>query len=175
MEAISFIGLVLLSLVGYSAGAVSRVGKATQLKPQIIDLVLITVIWIGAICSRVALDFNKWLLILVWLILGYLVGALAVWLRKVPEETVASSPNLPEAPQGFLKRLWRSWSDFSKGMSNFQSRVAISLLFFILFLPPSMMIKVLSDPLKIKHRNRESYWLSRKETGADLAQFRRQS
>lgn len=49
MELISFIALILLSLVGYCAGAVSKAGKYVELKPQIIDLMLVTVIWPG--CS----------------------------------------------------------------------------------------------------------------------------
>jgi hypothetical protein len=175
MEAISFIGLVLLSLVGYSAGAVSRAGKAAQLQPEIIDLVLIVVIWTGAIYSGVVLDLNRWLLILAWLIIGYLASVLAFLPRKIPEAAVASRQTTPQPPEVFLKRLWRSWSDFSRRMSNFQSRLVISLVFFTMFFLPALMIKAFSDPLKIKHHSRESYWLPRKEIGNDMTQFRRQS
>jgi len=69
METISFIVLILLSLVGYSAGAVGKAGKFVELKPRVIDLILVVLIWIGAIYSRVTFDLNKWLLILMWIIL----------------------------------------------------------------------------------------------------------
>ena len=88
MEIISFVVLILLSLVGYSIGAVGKAGKSVQLKPQVIDLILISCIWTGAILSRIALDLNKWFVVLVWIMLSILIAITAVWRRKLPKEKV---------------------------------------------------------------------------------------
>jgi hypothetical protein len=174
METISYIVLILLSLVGYSAGAVGKAGKSVQLKPQIIDLILISVIWAGAIYSRVVFDFNKWLMILVWVVLGILIGVLAIWPRKLPEERVSISNEPKEAITNLFKKLWQSWGSFSKRVGNFQSRIFLSLFFFILFSPLALAVKMFSDPLRIRFRGNESYWLPKMKTEVDLEQFRRQ-
>lgn len=175
METISFIVLVLLSLVGYSAGAVGKAGKSVELKPQIIDLVLISVIWAGAISSRMVLDLNKWLVILVWVVLSSLVGILAVWLRRLPEARVSSNKGPRETSRNLINKLWQSWGDFSKRIGNFQSRIVLSLFFFILVLPFALPVKMFSDPLRIRYQGTESHWLPKTKTEVDLEHFRRQS
>lgn len=174
MEIISFMVLILLSLVGYSVGAVGKAGKSVQLKPQIIDLILISVIWAGAIYSRVGFDFNKWLMILVWVVLGILIGVLAIWPRKLPEEKVSISKEPKEITTNLFKKLWQSWGSFSKRMGDFQSRIFLSMFFFIVVSPFALAVKMFSDPLRIRYRGNESHWLSKMTTKIDLEQSRKQ-
>lgn len=175
MEIVSFIVLILLSLVGYSAGAVGKAGKLIELKPQIIDLILVSVIWAGAIYSRIVLDLNKWLAILVFIVLSSLIGVLAVLPRKLPEQKVSNTQRPKEAiSSNLVKRLWQSWGNFSKRTGNFQTRIFLSLFFFILVSPLALAVKVFSDPLSIKHESDNSYWLSKIKSETDLEQFRRQ-
>jgi len=47
METLSFIVLILLSLVGYSGGATCKAGKYADIKPQIVDLIIVLLIWAG--------------------------------------------------------------------------------------------------------------------------------
>ena len=174
METISFLALILLCLVGYSAGAVAKAGKSVELKPQIVDLVLVSAIWAGAIYCRVGLDFNRWLVILAWLVLSSVVGILAIWPRKLREESVSSSKALEGTPSSLVKRLWRSWANFSSRMGSFHSRIVLSLFFFTVVTPFALAVRFLSDPLGIKHRNEMTHWLPRTGTDVDLEQFRRQ-
>ncbi len=174
METVSFIVLILLSLVGYSVGAVGKAGKSVQLKPQIIDLILIAVIWTGAISSRIALDANKWLVILAWVILSSLIGISAIWPRKLPEERASITKGQTVTAMNPLGKLWQSWGNFSKRMGNFQSRIVLSLFFFIVVSPFALAVKTFSDPLRIKYRGNESHWLPKKQTEANLEQFKRQ-
>lgn len=174
MEIISFIVLILLPLVGYSAGAVSKSGKLVELKPQIIDLILVVIIWIGAITSRIVLDLNKWLLILVWIILSISIGILAIWPRKLSEEKAPSTKKLKETSKNLIKVLWQSWKNFSNRIGSFQSRIILSLFFFIFVSPFALAVKIFSDPLKIKHQSSKSHWLPKKEIKIDLEQYRRQ-
>jgi len=177
MKTVSFIILILLSLLGYSAGASARAGKSIDLKPQIIDLVLVAFIWSGAIYSRIKFDFNKWLLILLWLICALLIGFVATSFRKLPKEKKSTSQLTGTPGSNFLKKLWQKWQLFSKRMGNFQSRVLLSMFYFIFITPMAVIVKFLSDPLKIKHKNVKSttsFWLAKKEIKFDLEQYKRQ-
>ena len=174
MNTLSFIALILLSLVGYSGGAAGRAGKNVDLKPKIIDLVLVAVIWAGAIYSRITQDLDKWLLILIWLILSIILSVIAVSLRKLPEEKSPSQKALPKTPANAFKKIWQSWNDFSKRMGSFQSRILLSLFFFILISPFALAVKVFSDPLHIKYQSRTSWWIPKKEIKNELEQYRRQ-
>ena len=86
MDTISSVVLILLSMAGYSAGAIGKAGKFRELKPQILDLILVVIVWTGAIYSRTALDINKWLLILTWISLSIIIGIMAVIPRKLSKE-----------------------------------------------------------------------------------------
>ena len=96
MEIISFVVLILLSLIGYSAGAVSRSGKFEDLRPQIFNLILVVIAWIGTITFRIIFDLNKWLLILTLVILSIIIGILTIWPRVLSEEKVQSIKRLKE-------------------------------------------------------------------------------
>ena len=174
METISFIVLILLSLVGYSGGAAGKAGKFAELKPQIIDLVLVVLIWAGAITSRIILDLNKWLLILIWIFIGIIIGILATWPRKLSREKTPILKEIKETSKNPIKNLWQNWKDFSKRMGSFQSKIILSFFFFIFVSPFALAVKVFSDPLRIKHPGSQSHWLPKKEIKTDLEQYKRQ-
>jgi len=179
MEVLSYIVLILFSLVGYAAGAVSKAGKSVQPKPEIIDLILVAVIWAGAIYSRMAVEADKWLLILVWVMLSAVIGVLAVWPRKsLPEiASIEKTPGKKEAKQTSknpVKKLWRAYQDFFIRVGAFQSGIVLSIIFFILISPFALGVKIFSDPLRLKHQDEESNWLPRISAKPDLEQSRRQ-
>jgi hypothetical protein len=174
MQTLSFIVLILLSLVGYSGGAAGKAGKSADLKPQIIDLILVVIIWGGAIYSRISFDLDKWFLILIWVILSIVIGVLAITFRKLPEGKISSNKEPTRTPTNLFKKLWPSWKDFSKRMGVFQSRIVLSLFFFIFVSPFALAVKVFSDPLNIKRQSSTSQWLPKKEIKNELEQYRRQ-
>lgn len=174
METLSFIVLILLSLVGYSGGAVGKAGRFVDLKPQIVDLTLVLIIWIGAIYSRITLHLNKWILIFIWVILSIVIGVLAILLRRLTEEKSSSNKESERVPINLIKNLWQSWKNFSKRMGSFQSRIILSLFYFIFVTPFALGVRIFSDPLNIKHKSSKSHWLLKKEIKYDLEQYRRQ-
>jgi len=174
MENLSLIVLILLSLVGYSAGAVSKAGRFVEVKPQIIDLILVVFIWTGAIYSRINLSLNKWILILIWLIIGIIIGRLVIFLRKLSKTKLLRNKEQKKVPRNLYIKLLENWKNFSNRMASFQSRIILSMFFFVFVLPFALAVKWLSDPLNIKHQSNESHWLPRKEIKIDLEQFRRQ-
>lgn len=142
MEVLSFITLILFSLVGYSGGAVSKARNFQDLKPKIIDLVIVMLIWAGAVYSKLAFDLDNWLLILIWIFFSSLIGLLAVWSRRLSKEREQSSKNLEAFSIKKSKNLWRIWKDFSYRMGIFQSRIILSLFFFILVSPFALALKI---------------------------------
>jgi hypothetical protein len=174
METLSFIVLILLSLVGYSAGAVFKARKFVELKPQVIDLILVLVIWSCAIYSRLAFSLNKWLLILIWIIIGYILGILVVWPRRLLENKLLGTKEPEITSKKFVKKLLQTWKSFYKRMGSFQSRIMLSLFFFLFVSPFALAVKMLSDPLNIKYRRSKSHWLPKKDIHTDLEQFKRQ-
>lgn len=175
MEALSYIVLVLLSLVGYSGGAAARAGKSRDLKPNISDLILVMLIWGAAIYSRLNFDVDKWLLILAWIGMAVVVGMIAVSFRRWPVKDESDKDRAEDRPSGIFKRLWRRWTLFSKRMGSFQNRVMLSLFFFIIISPVAMLITVLGDPLKIKKKKRgDTYWSPKTASPARLEDFKRQ-
>ena len=164
METLSILALILISMFAYSAGAVSSAALRIEPKPQLADLFFLLLIWTGAIWTRLALDWNKWLLMLGWLVLAYLAGRLS-WLKR--------SKKLPQRQDG-PKKLWFQWKAFSRRTGGFQSRLILSFFFFLAVAPFGLAVKIFRDPLRLRKGHQETYWLDKKETADDLEQSRRQ-
>ena len=156
MEALSYIVLILLTLVGYSAGAASRVGEGKDLKPRIADLILVSLLWVAAIYTRLASDLDKWLMILVWLGIAFIIGMIAVSVRKWPVEEKSGKGRAEDLPSGIFKKLWYRWTVFSKRMGSFQSRVMLSFFFFVIISPVASLIAVLGIPLRSREKGPSS-------------------
>jgi hypothetical protein len=174
METLSYIVLILLTLVGYSSGAVSRAGKTKEIKPRFADLIILLVLLTAAIYSRTSFDLNKWLLILIWVLIGILIGFFAASFRKLPEATRSDDEIPEEKSLSFLKRAWENWKGFSGRMGSFQSRVLLSFFFFIFVTPFAAGVRIFSDPLGIKKHDRSTHWSPKKENTAELEHFKRQ-
>ncbi len=175
MEVLSYIILILLSSVGYSGGTAGRAGKNTDVKPVAGDLILVALIWTAAVYSRLTFDLNKWLLIIVWVAISVVVGMGAVSFRHLPKDIESKPENKKEAPSGFFKLLWHRWRGFSRKMGSFQSRLMLSFFFFIIISPAALVIKVAGDPLRIKKKKAaETFWLEKKESAAEIEDYRRQ-
>lgn len=174
MEVFSCIVLALLSLVGYSAGVVAKAGKRADVKPHAIDLLIVLLIWVGAVCSKLAMDLNRWFLFLVWIIISSIIGVFAIWPRRPSTNTISISEETQENAIVFSRRIWQDWKRFSRRIGSFQSRLILSLFFFVVATPFALGVKIFSDPLNVKHRVKKSYWQKRRYIGKDEVQYRRQ-
>jgi hypothetical protein len=176
MGILSFLALILLSLSGYSIGASIKSGRSIELKPQMIDLIFVALIWTGAIYSRSFFGINKWLLILLWFMLGIIVGYLAVWPRKLSSRRIPTVHKKQYSSSKITKKLWNSWQEFSIKIGSYQSRVILSFFYFIFVSPFALLVKIFSDPLKIKPGKLEftkTHWLSKKVVNLSKEQYRR--
>ena len=171
MEIISSIALILLSLVGYSGGAVSGSGKISEPKPVILDLFLIVCIWVAAIYTKLSFPINRWLLILCFLAAAFLIAVAA---SKILKRKPAQAENEEPDQSSSSLSLWERWKAFSKKLGSFQSRSLLSLFYFVIASPFALAVKIFSDPLRLKHKNSQSHWLSRKALHSTQDDFRKQ-
>ena len=72
-----------------------------------------------------------------------------------------------------LKRLWRWWKRFAEAVGNFQARLLLTALYFVLLAPLALPLRAFGDPLRRRPRG-TSFWLPRAARPATLAGARRQ-
>ena len=70
------------------------------------------------------------------------------------------------------KKAWKAWTRLAHTIGNFQARVILTLLYATLVLPFGTIVRLFSDPLRIKKRPR--YWLERTDETCDIQWARRQ-
>lgn len=176
METLSYIVLLLLSLVGYSAGVTKRGGKFKDLEPQLSDILFVLIIWTAAVLSRQTIDLNKWILILIGVLISFFAGFTIQWLRTTTEGPPSEKKrrSLEEEDQPTRKNLWEKWKAFSKRMGGFQSRILLSMMFFFLIAPFAFIVKTFSDPLNLKKREEKTHWHDKKVASMDLDDYKRQ-
>ena len=147
MGFISGLALVLLTLVGYSSGSVlGATGRDPT--PRILDLLVVIVLWIAALATRSTL--GKWGAIAIWLVIGLIVGMALARLR------MGSHPKAEPVETG--PGLWNAWKAFARRMGNFQSRVLMAFIYFIIVLPFGLGVRLLGDPLGIKRTKVDTNW-----------------
>jgi len=174
MEILSFVALILLSLVGYSGGVVGNAGKSVEIKPQVVDLFLLLILWTTGIAAKLSFALNKWFLILLWIVVAILLGSCRAFFGKKIKRISSTPEKAFDYPSGLVRRLWRKWKHFGHRMGNFQSRILLSFFFFIIVSPFALAVKWFSDPLRIKRQKQDTHWNIRREEKPDIEQFRRQ-
>ena len=147
MEFIAGLALILLTLVGYSSGSVLG-ASGHDPTPRILDLLVVVVLWTAALATRSAL--GKWGAIVIWLVIGLIVGMVLARLR------IASYSKAQAVDTG--PGLWNAWKGFSRRMGNYQSRVLMAFIYFVIVLPFGLGVTLLADPLKIKQTKAGSNW-----------------
>lgn len=170
LDFLSGLGLVLLTLVGYSTGAVVG-GRGKAVAPRLLDLGIVVVLLVAALTSRTVL--NKWVAIGVWLVVGGLVSLVLSSVRrgKMP----AQAEKRVSAREGnLLTRLWEGWQGFAADMGNYQSRTLLAFFYFVVVTPFGLLVRLLGDPLWVKHSASDSFWISRSGVSTELDEARRQ-
>ena len=106
-----------------------------------------------------------------------LTGFASASLRKLEAARMPPREGPPPASLSATRRILNGWKDFSRRMGNFQGRILLSFFFFIIITPFALLVKVFSDPLRIKHGDRkatDSYWLPKKDVNTNPEEYRRQ-
>jgi hypothetical protein len=170
MALLSFIMLFLLALLGYSIGAVvAAPGKRTS--PQILDLIIILLMWVGAFLTRQSL--GKWLAVFTWLVGGMLVGFLIAKLRANERYPVDHFEHT-ENESSWRRRAWQRWSHFSTKIGDYQSRVLLAYLYFTFVLPFALLYRIFEDPLRLRKIPTRTGWEEWETPSESLDDARRQ-
>ena len=61
----------------------------------------------------------------------------------------------------FLNRVWEGWKRIAVLIGNLQARIILTLLYTVLVIPAGCVIKLMSDPLRLRRRQTSTYWVTR--------------
>lgn len=70
----------------------------------------------------------------------------------------ASENQTPPEPQGFFRRAWEGWKRLAHKIGVFNTRVIMSVLYFLVVLPTGLIFKAFSDPLQLSEP-KDSNWV----------------
>jgi hypothetical protein len=159
----SALGLIALTTVGYSSGATFG-SRQRRTSPAAWDLVLLMVLWAAALAARAQL--GHWPGLGLSVLVAFVIAALVSPLRstEVGVRIPAHVNSSPLAPPGLLRLTWVRWKAFSLRMGNFQGRLLMALLYFGLVTPVAAFVRLLSDPLRLRHQALPTFWEPRTET-----------
>lgn len=169
MNVISALALVLLTLVGYAAGAVLA-GHRRKVAPVLADLALVVALWVLALVSRPFL--GKWLAIAVWMAAGMALGAVAVRLRlsSCPADKAGAAP----AVANRWRAVWAAWTAFAGRLGNYQSRLWLGLFYFVLVLPFGVLMRLFDNRLRARGGSGGSVWSTKEAIDTDIESARSQ-
>ena len=170
MELLSGIVLILLTLVGYSSGKVLA-GSGVRVIPTLWDVLIVLLMWVGALYTRT--ELGKWMAILIWLLIGGVIGACSTILFMRSYEKMDKKA-LPKAEGKGLQWVWQAWKAFAMRMGDFQGRMLLIWFYFIIVTPFGLLVRLLSDPLHIRTNTLPSYWSARPPNKTTLEDMRRQ-
>ncbi len=71
-----------------------------------------------------------------------------------------------------LKTLWNAWKRLAHKIGNFQARVVLTIIYAVAVLPFGLVVRLFSDPLRIKHR--PTNWIDHPAEAHDLDWAHRQ-
>ena len=77
-----------------------------------------------------------------------------------------------------LRRLWSNWLVLARKIGQFQSRIILTLFYFVIVTPFGVGVRLLADPLHVRRRSLEgaqSAWVARETRDVDLAAGQKQS
>ncbi|HSN74279.1 MAG TPA: hypothetical protein VL334_04180 [Anaerolineae bacterium] len=77
-----------------------------------------------------------------------------------------------------LRKLWSHWLVLARKIGQFQSRIILTLFYFIFVTPFGLGVRLFADPLHVRRRSLDgvqSGWIARKTRDVDLAAGQKQS
>lgn len=170
MDFFGGLALVLLTLVGFSSGAVIG-GRGKKEPLSLLDL------GVAVLCLALALGtrsvLGKWLAIPIWFILAGLGSALLTKIRSKDHHIEKRGRQL-QIEKSLLRRTWDGWKVFATELGNYQGRIWFAFFYFVVVTLFGIGVRLFSDPLKLKQRGRTTCWSERSAVKHDLEASREQ-
>ncbi len=170
MNLLSWIGLFVLALVGYSIGRVIF-SKRHQMAAELSDGIILAALW--GLAATVKLP-QGWSAHLAFPTLALIAGFAHTLITRPAPQPADEQPTHPEEAGSFLKRLWAAWKSFAFRLGNFQGRLILMLFYFTILVPFGIINSVFRDPLYQKQSDRTSYWFELQSKSKEIQDARRQ-
>ncbi len=77
-----------------------------------------------------------------------------------------------------IRKLWAHWLTLARKIGQFQSRIILTLFYFVFVTPFGLMVRLVADPLHLRPRaisQAQSGWQPRETRDIDLASGQKQS
>ena len=184
METLSIIVLIMLCMVGYSSGITSA-ARGKNVPPALVDLILLLVIWTIALRTRPQvlewLGGSRILLLIVWLMIGLLVGFVKTklvhsgQLDRLPDTELPEHAQVKEVVSGnVFRRLWEGWKVFAAEMGHIQGALFMGFFYFIIVTVFGLGTRIFTDPMRLKTIPTASGWANRIPLDSTIEQAREQ-
>ncbi len=144
MGFISALVLAMLTMVGYSGGAAAA-AKGRLRVPVLVDLLLVVLLWVALFAVREQL--GRWWTLIVAVVVSALVGGLFTLLIRRSLPVAKEAPLDIPAGTGIFRALWLRWSHFSHKLGNFQGRLLMAFVYFLVVTPFGIGLRLFGDPL----------------------------
>lgn len=73
-----------------------------------------------------------------------------------------------------LRSLWQGWKAIALRIGHFQTRVILSLIYYLVLGPVALVVRLVGDPLGIKRKDGRTRWRARHYPTLSLEQAKRQ-
>ena len=73
-----------------------------------------------------------------------------------------------------LRTLWSRWKRFAQKVGDFQARLILTVIYFLILGPFGLVVSLLRDPLRVKHAPQTSIWFLREPEPAGIDGAKRQ-
>jgi len=170
MTLFSWIGLFVLTLVGYSIGRVVF-SKRRQMGAELPDGIMLAFLWVLVTAVQPP---QGWVPHIAWPALALIMGMAHTLISRPAPQPADDQSYPPENAGNFLKRVWAAWKSFAFRLGNFQGRLILLLFYFTILMPFGIINSVFRDPLYLKRSNRTSYWFELHNESKDIQDARRQ-
>lgn len=157
MAALRGMMLLLVTVFGYAAGVTSARRGAV---PGLFDMGIVLSLWL--LDLWMAPGIGHWQSVG----LGLLAGATAGATRRLLAPG-ASAPRRPEAIE-------LGWRAFMKEIGNYQGRLTLLFVYFVVVSPFALISRASSDPLRLRGSDPGSFWVDRASGDTTISAAKRQ-
>jgi hypothetical protein len=170
MNFLEGMALILLTLAGYSSGAVIA-GRGRSKSLRLLDLGAAALLLILALATRGII--GHWIALPFWFILSGWVAALFTRVKRGEGGTKKEDRKGPVDKTPW-RRVWDGWKAFATDMGNYQGRMFFAFFYFIIVMPFGVGLRLFADPFKMKPEGKNTFWLERTPISRELKDAREQ-
>jgi len=162
------LAIVLLTLVGYTAGAALSAPRR-QPVPFLMEIFVVAALWTAGFILKPVLE-SHWLSVAQSFGLAFAVSAVITLFRRntlPPARAVHEEAGRPSLP----RRVKKAWTGFASRMGNYQGRLILAFFYFTVVLPFGIPVRLFSDPLAL---GKQPAWHPRQQHKPDISRSRLQ-